>query len=112
MTMTSESETPVKKRGRPFGIFGPRKRQLQLIKQYIDALGGDANITPLQESDVTRAVMLQSIAEQKRLEINRHGASSAAELTALARIEETADSAVRRLKLPVITINTRADTAA
>jgi hypothetical protein len=109
MTMTSESETTTKpKRGRPFGVFGPRKRQLQLIKTYIDALGGDANITPLQESDITRAVMLQSIAEQKRLEVNRHGASSAAELTALARIEETADAAVRRLNLPVTSINTRA----
>jgi len=111
MTMT-ESVTITKKLGRPFGVFGQRKRQLQLIKRYIDALGGDANITPLQESDVTRAVALQSIAEERRRYIVKHGASSAAELTALARIEEVAADAVRRLNIPVTAINTRADTHA
>jgi hypothetical protein len=107
MTMTSESETTTKpKRGRPFGIFGPRKRQIQLIKLYVDAFGG--TVTPIQERDITRAVALQSIAEQKRVDINKNGASSANELLALARLEEVADAAVRRLKLPITTINTGA----
>jgi hypothetical protein len=112
MTMTTENETPVKKRGRPFGTFGPRRRQQQLIAQYIDALGGDATITPIQESDICRAVMLQSIAEESRRQINRHGAKSAHELLALARLETVAETAVRRLKLPVTKINTRTDMAA
>jgi hypothetical protein len=108
MTMTSETET-TKKRGRPFGVFGPRRRQKQLIDEYIAAFGG--TVTPIQESNITRAVMLQSIAEEKRREINKYGAKSANELLALARLEEVAEAAVRRLKSPVTAINTVADSA-
>jgi hypothetical protein len=105
--MTIESETTGKKRGRPFGKFGPKRRQLQLIKEYIKALGGDDSITPIQERDIGRAVLLQSIAEASRRRIDRHGASSAHELLALTRLEASVDNAVRRLKLPVTSINTR-----
>jgi len=53
---------------------------------------------------------LQSIAEQRRSHIDKNGADSANELLALARLEEVADAAVRRLKLPAPTsINTVAD---
>jgi hypothetical protein len=110
MTMTtSEIETTAKKRGRPFGIFGPRRRQLQLIAQYVDALGGDAMITPILENAIVRAVGLQSIAEQARKQISRHGAKSASELLALARLEAVANAAVRELNLPITAINTRTD---
>jgi hypothetical protein len=104
MTMTSENETTVKKRGRPFGVFGPRRRQKQLIDELIRAFGGA--VTPIRESSITRAVMLQSIAEEKRREINKHGAKSANELLALARLEEVAEAAVRQLKLPMTAVNT------
>jgi hypothetical protein len=102
MSMTTESEptAPRNKGGRPRGTFGPRKRQLQLVRQYIDALGGDSKITPILERDITRAVALQSIAEESRRQINECGAASAKELLALARMEEVAEAAVRRLKLP------------
>jgi hypothetical protein len=112
MTIPSETAAPKAKNkgGRPFGSFGPRRRQLQLIKQYVAALGGDANLTPILERDIIRAVGLQSIAEETRRRIDRYGAKSAHELLALARLEEVADKAVRRLKLPVIKINTRVDT--
>jgi hypothetical protein len=99
MTMTSESET-TKKRGRPFGSFGPRRRQKQLIDQFTHALGGPGNVTPWEENDICRAVMLLSIAEEKRRQIDKHGASSANELIALARLEEVAQAAVDRLRLP------------
>jgi hypothetical protein len=109
--MTIQPDTaPRNKGGRPFGSFGPARRQRQLIKQYIAALGGDANITPILERDIFRAVGLQSIAEETRRQIDKHGARSANELLALARLEEVADKAVRRLKLPVVKINTRIDT--
>jgi hypothetical protein len=98
MTMTSDTTTKAK-RGRPFGTFGPRRRQQQLINEYCAALGG-GNLTPLQERNICRAVALQSIAEESRRQINKHGAKSANELLALARLEAVADTAVRRLKLP------------
>jgi hypothetical protein len=111
--MTTQSESkPRNKGGRPFGTFGPRRRQQQLIAQYIAALGGNASITPILESAICRAVALQSIAEESRRQINRHGAKSAHELLALARLEAVADTAVRRLKLPVTKIDTRTDLAA
>jgi hypothetical protein len=100
MTMTSESDTITKKRGRPFGIFGPKRRQKEWIDQFIRALGGPGNVTPWEQNDVCRAVSLMSIAEEKRRQIDKHGASSANELVALARIEEVAAEAVRRLRLP------------
>jgi hypothetical protein len=110
MTIPSETAAPKNKGGRPFGTFGPKRRQQQLIKQYIAALGGDANLTPIIENNICRAVMLQSIAEGTRRRIDKEGASSANELLALARLEAVADTAVRRLKLPMIKINTRTDT--
>jgi len=110
MTMTETTTLPKRGRGRPLGVFGPRRRQKQLIFQYVKALGGDANISPIQERDILRAVVLQSIAEQRRSHIDKNGADSANELLALARLEEVADAAVRRLKLPAPTsINTVAD---
>jgi hypothetical protein len=109
MTMTTVNETTGKKRGRPFGRFGPRRRQLQLIAQYVDALGGDAMITPILENAIVRAVGLQSIAEQARRQISIHGAKSANELLALARLEAVANAAVRDLNIPITAINTRID---
>ena len=109
MTIETETATPSKKRGRPFGIFGPRRRQLQLIAQYVDALGGDAMITPILENAIVRAVGLQSIAEQARRQISRDGAKSASELLALARLEAVATAAIRDLNIPITAINTRVD---
>jgi hypothetical protein len=109
MTMTTENETTSKKRGRPFGTFGPRRRQQQLIKQYVAALGGNSKITPLLENAILRAVALQSIAEESRRRISIEGAKSANELLALARLEAVANAAVRDLNIPVTAINTRAD---
>jgi len=112
MTMTTESTTP-KKRGRPFGIFGVRKRQEQLIAEYTNALGGPGNVTPWERRDIERAVGLQSIAEERRRQISKHGTSSANELLALARLEEVAQVAVERLRLPGSRgFNPRADTEA
>jgi hypothetical protein len=110
MTMTTETtSTGKKKMGRPFGIFGPKRRQLQLIAQYIDALGGDENITLILENQIVRAVGLQSIAEQARKKISLQGADSASELLALARLEAVAAAAIRELNIPVTAINTRLD---
>jgi phosphotransferase system IIB component len=111
MTIQSDPK-PRNKGGGPFGTFGPRRRQQQLIAQYISALGGAANITAIQESAICRAVALQSIAEESRRRINQHGAKTTNELLALAKLEAVADTAVRRLKLPVTRINTRTDLAA
>jgi hypothetical protein len=99
MSMTESNETK-RPRGRPFGSFGPRRRQKQLVDQFIRALGGEGNVTPWEENLITRAVMLLSIAEEKRRQIDKHGASSADELLALARLEEVAYEAVERLRLP------------
>jgi hypothetical protein len=102
--MTPET---TKKRGRPLGSFGPQKQRLNLVQLYVDALGG--NVTPLQEREIARVVALQTIAEQKRADLAQKGiVGSAEELRALADLEATADSALRRLKLPVVRINTRA----
>lgn len=111
MTMTPENETTGtgKKRGRPFGTFGPRRRQQELMKQYVAALGGNASITPILENAILRAVALQSIAEESRRRISIEGAKSANELLALARLEAVANAAVRDLNIPITAINTRAD---
>jgi hypothetical protein len=98
MTMTESTIIETKRsRGRPFGSFGPRRRQKQLAVEFLTALGG--RVTPWQENLITRAVMLLSIAEQKRLEIDKLG-GSAEDMIALARLEEVADAAVARLGLP------------
>ncbi len=99
MTMTTESTTP-KKRGRPFGVFGPKRRQQELIDQFVYALGGPTNVTPWEKDDICRAVSLLCVAQEKRRQISKNGASSASELLALARIEEVAADAVRGLNLP------------
>jgi hypothetical protein len=61
-------------------------------------LGG--SVGPIVENDICRAVMLQSIAEQRRHEIDRHGGSTE-EIRALAALESVAAAAVKRLRLPV-----------
>jgi hypothetical protein len=76
---------------------------MALVDSYIDALGG--SVSPLQERWITRAVLLESIAEQRRLEIDCNGGSSA-DIVALAKLEAVADLAVRRLRIPVKAINT------
>jgi hypothetical protein len=104
MSMTAElkpTTTIAKKRGRPFGTFGVHRRQEQLIAEYTNALGGPNNVTQWERRDIARAVHLQSIAEEKRKHINKHGAASANELIALARLEEVAVDAVEKLRLPV-----------
>jgi hypothetical protein len=107
MTMTPHTETSnQRKRGRPFGSFGPKRRQQELTAQFIDQLGGDAKITPVQEMDIARAVALISFAEESRRQITKYGAQSVQDLSALVRLEDCADRAVRRLKLPVSAINT------
>jgi hypothetical protein len=99
MTMTTESTIP-KKRGRPFGVFGAKRRQQELIDQFVYALGGPTNVTSWEKDDICRAASLLGIAQEKRRQISKHGASSANELLALARIEEVAADAVRSLNLP------------
>jgi hypothetical protein len=93
--MTDVNTKP--KRGRPFGTFGPRRRQQELVRSYTNALGG--KLTPIQESDIARAVALQTIAEGTRTRIEKTGGSPD-EIRALARLEAVADSAVKRLRLP------------
>jgi len=105
-TTTTEISKP--KRGRPFGVLGPKRRQQQLTEHFITALGG--NVTPLQEMSITRAVALISFAEESRRQITKYGAQSVSDLNALVRLEECAERSVRRLKLPVKAINTRTDT--
>jgi hypothetical protein len=105
--MTTNAETSKQqKRGRPFGSFGPKRRQRELTAQFIEQLGGDDKITPVQEMDIARAVALISFAEESRRQITKYGAQSVQDLTALVRLEDCADRAVRRLKLPVVTVNT------
>jgi hypothetical protein len=105
LTMTSEPTR--NKGGRPFGTFGPRRRQQNLVDQYIAALGG--SVTLIQERDICRAVLLESIAEQKRHELDGKTAP-ANEILALAKLEAVADAAVKRLRIPVTSLNTRVDT--
>jgi thiamine biosynthesis protein ThiC len=62
--------------------------------------------------DIARAVALMSFAEESRRQITKYGAQSVSDLTALVKLEECAERAVRRLKLPITTINTRLDLAA
>ena len=95
MTLPS-TDKPKRGRGRPFGTFGPRRRQLELIKCYTAALGG--RLTPIQEVDVTRAVALQSIAEGTRSRLATTATPD--EIQALTRLEAVADAAVKRLRLP------------
>ena len=85
-----------RKRGRPRGTFGVKKKQAELVKQYIDALGGEGNITPLQESEITRVIVLKSIAENARSRLVSTGAS-VEELRILATLEATADAAAAKL---------------
>jgi hypothetical protein len=79
-----------------------------LTAQFIQQLGGDDKITPVLEMNIARAVALISFAEESRRQITKYGAQSVQDLSALVRLEEVADAAVRRLKLPVTKINTRA----
>ena len=110
MTMTTDTEiSKPRKRGRPFGVLGPRRRQQQLAEHFITALGGGGNITPLQEMNIARAVALISFAEESRRQITKYGAS-VSDLNALVKLEECAERSVRGLKLPVKAINTRTDT--
>lgn len=99
MSTEPESVTP-RKRGRPFGVLGPKRRQRQLTDHFIEALGGAQSITPVQEIDICRAVALISFAEESRRQITKYGAESVQDLTALVRLEECAERAVKRLKLP------------
>jgi len=100
--MSTETETVAapRKRGRPFGMLGPKRRQQQLTAYFIDALGGTQSITPVQEIDIARAVALISFAEESRRQITKYGAESVQDLTALVRLEDCAERAVRRLNLP------------
>lgn len=98
--------TTQRKRGRPFGVLGPKRRQEQLTEQFTTALGGAEKITPLQAMNIARAVALTSFAEESRRQITKYGAQSVHDMTALVRLEDCAERAVRRLKLPITTINT------
>jgi hypothetical protein len=112
--MTTETEIkkkPPKKRGRPFGILGPKRRQQQLSDQFVKALGGTASLTPVIAMNIARAVALSSFAEEARRRITKYGAT-VADLASLVKLEDCAERAVRKLKLPVTTINTRIDLAA
>jgi hypothetical protein len=100
MTMTTESTTIPKKRGRPFGIYGAKRRHQELVDQFVYALGGPTNVTPWERDDIHRTVSLLVIAQEKRRQITKNGAGSNSELLALARIEEVAADAVRGLNLP------------
>jgi hypothetical protein len=98
--MTTEIPT-TKKRGRPFGSYGIKRRQEELIAEYTNALGGPDCTTPLEKREIARAVSLQAIAEERRAHINKNGvAASANELLALVRLEESASLAVEKLRLP------------
>ena len=95
-TKTRRSRSSGRKRGRPRGTFGVKKKQAELVRQYIDALGGEGAITPLQESEITRVVLLRSIAEGTRSRLVSTGAS-VEELKILANLEAAADAAAAKL---------------
>lgn len=101
MSMTATIEPTAKKRGRPFGSFGAQRRQKELVVKYTNALGGPSNVTPWERRDIERAVVLQAIAEERRRQINEHdGPVSSGDYLALVQLEEFAEAAVDRLRLP------------
>jgi hypothetical protein len=57
MTIQSETAAP-RKRGRPFSVLGPKRRQQQLTEHFIKELGGESAITPVLEMNIARAVAL------------------------------------------------------
>lgn len=70
------------------------RRRRDMINGLIEALGGNVSVTTM--ADVTRAVDLGLVCEAKRAAALR---GEAVDLDALARLENAADRAMRRLNL-------------
>jgi hypothetical protein len=82
--------------GRPLGSVGARGRRQQLIKAYVEALGGADHVNAIQMEDIHRAVDLVMLARDMRAAV-RQGKAKVSQLTTL---EGHADRAQRRLNLP------------
>ena len=94
--MSAQSESAPERRGRPLGSVGARGRRQQLVKAYVDTLGGSARVGPIVMQDVERAADLVLLARDMRAAV-RQGTAKVSDLT---RLEGAADRAVRRLNLP------------
>jgi hypothetical protein len=113
ISMTLSTEPLARKRGRPTGTLGPRSRQKQLADEFVEALGGIEKIAPRQERDIIKVAALISFAEESRRQITKYGAAEIGDLATLVRLEECAERAVAKLKLPTpTTINARTDVVA
>jgi hypothetical protein len=97
MTAQSSPNRPRKEiDGRTFAA----KRRAALIRNFVDALGGDDNVTPLQLVDVRRASELTALAEEARTRALRDG-SAAVDMSSLVRLEGMASRAQKALGLGI-----------
>lgn len=95
MTAQSSPNRPRKEiDGRTFAA----KRRAALIRNFIDALGGDDQVTALQLVDVRRAAELTALAEEARTRALRDG-SAAVDMSSLVRLEGMAARAQKALGL-------------
>ena len=71
-------------------------RRRQLVAAYVAALGGSASVTAIQTQDIERTVDLVLLARAARAKLSAGEAS----VNDVVKLENAADRAVRRLKLP------------
>jgi hypothetical protein len=94
--MNTQSESVPEQRGRPLGSVGARGRRQQLVRAYVEALGGADRVSAIQMENIHRAVDLTLLARDMRAAVSK-GTAKVADLT---RLEGASDRAVRRLGLP------------
>jgi hypothetical protein len=106
--MTDTSLVTAHEQGRAGRPLSANQRRARLRMSYINAIGVE-NLTPEITEAILTAVELTVMAAEVRRKVAKAGAPTPDDLLSLVRIENAAARAVARL--PVTTINTRADTA-
>jgi hypothetical protein len=100
--MTEAETKPKPKRGRPFNVFGPRRRRSRLAADLVRQIGGVDKLTPTISEAIFTAVELHFMASELRAKFTKAGADAATaeELVALVRLETSAAQAMARLDIP------------
>jgi hypothetical protein len=106
--MTDTFQITAHEQGRAGRPLSPAARRSRLRMSYIQSIGVE-NLTPEITEAILTAVELTVMAAEVRRKVAKAGAPTPDDLLSLVRIENAAARAVARL--PVTTINTRADTA-
>ena len=96
--MDAQSQSaPNRNVGRPLGAVGARGRRQQLVKAYVDALGGADHVSQIQMAEVMRVVDMTLLAQGMRTKALRGEAIDIGDLT---RLEGAVSRVIRSLNLP------------